>query len=116
MARYLIEKAPQVRPVKVEKPAEEARLENIYVARKREAACQTLSELCLFRCLRPDLLKHSMERLISLVLNPSYADFRRDLLEPFLRERNVVLPGESGPLSPGLPDSSAPAKQKTKRL
>ena len=81
----------------MEKPAEEVQLENIYIVKKREHACQALSELCLFRCLRPDQLKPSMERFISLVLNPYYSDFRTDLLDPFLRDRNVGLPGEGTP-------------------
>jgi hypothetical protein len=36
-------------------------------------------------------MKPTMERLVALVLNPYYSDFKTDLLEPLLRRRKVAL-------------------------
>jgi len=41
----------------------------------------------------------ALERLVGQVINTEYFDFRKDLLDQFLRERNVYLPGEAPPLS-----------------
>lgn len=51
-------------------------------------------ELCILRCIKPDTIDLGMERLVRQVINPDYFDFRKDLLDQFLAERGVFLPGD----------------------
>ena len=54
---------------------------------KRERTLRALSELCVLRCLKPELLSEAMSRLVSIVLDPYYFNFRQDLLNGLLAQK-----------------------------
>jgi len=82
LARYLVDSCPGVPEKKIEQLQDlESREARLYVARKKEAACQSLAELCILKCVRPEVMDQAMERLVSQVIDSQYSDFRKDLLD-----------------------------------
>ena len=85
MARYLVEVAPQITTLTqstMGKLLKDNKNNNTQI--KRERALRALSELCVLRCLKPELLSEAMGRLVSIVLDPYYFNFRQDLLNGIL--------------------------------
>lgn len=66
---------------------------------RRERAVKGLAELCVLRCVRPDLLSEAMSRFVTNLLDPSYVDMKGDILIPLAAKKGKLsaaeLPGAS---------------------
>jgi hypothetical protein len=87
MARYLIEKAPKDESLESRddfsemqrktKPERKALQLKEYIIR-----CQV--ELCVLRCLRPDLMQAALHKLVGTMYDFSYLSFELDVLAKFI--------------------------------
>mmetsp|Transcript_42571 Transcript_42571/g.65292 ORF Transcript_42571/g.65292 Transcript_42571/m.65292 type:complete len:124 (-) Transcript_42571:2447-2818(-) len=94
MAKYLIEQAPQSNNYShsnISSLRRKTHSERSLITR-REQAVKGLVELCMLRCIRPDHLLEAMERYVLNVLNPTYFDFRQDILLPYAARKQKFSP------------------------
>ena len=91
MARYLVEQAPMIGGARAGRSnigslQRKTTGERSLITR-REKALKGLCELCVLRCVRPDHLGDSMDRLVLNVLDPHYFDFNEDILAKVCAEK-----------------------------
>jgi len=114
LARYLVESCPGAAEKKLEQLEDlQTSAQKLFIIQKREAACQSLAELCILRCIRPEMIDKAMDKFVSQVVDPYYNDFRKDILNDFLAERKVYLPGEQPSTTPR---SNVPSSRKKKEV
>lgn len=90
MAKYLIQVAPAITSnTASEKSMYKQNIDHGRLHQRRERAIQGLCELCILRCIRPDQLLQSMQRFVYNILDPYYFDFKEDLLNVVLLERQI---------------------------
>jgi hypothetical protein len=58
---------------------------------KREKVLKSLTELCITRCLRKDLLIPSLDRFAQNLIDPNYFDFKEDIFTPYMLKKNKAI-------------------------
>lgn len=115
MAKYMIQVSPSVLGAAAGSQARRPKGQLTHTQRiKREQTLRGLAELCLLRCIRPDQMCGGLSRLVAVVVDQSYFNWREDLLQVLLRAKKEAShggrPGGSRhpPPSDGLSAASRP--------